>query len=80
MLLIGSWLASSKGGKVVAPYMGGANVPGDFTKYRSTAGGEFDVSVSGVFLKNSIDEAALNKLAMGIGVVITVALILVEVI
>ena len=32
------------------------------------------------FLKNSIDEAALNKLAMVIGVVITVALILVEVI
>ncbi len=80
VLLIGSWLASSKGGKVVAPYMCGANVPGDFTKYRSTAGGEFDVSVSGVFLKNSINEAALNKLAMIIGVVITVALILVEVI
>lgn len=80
VLLIGSWLAGSKGGKVVAPYMCGANVPGDFTKYRSTAGGEFDVSVSGVFLKNSIDEAALNKLAMVIGVVITVALILVEVI
>lgn len=80
VLLIGSWLASSKGGKVVAPYMCGANVPGDFTKYRSTAGGEFDVSVSGIFLKNSIDEAALNKLAMVIGVVITVALILVEVI
>lgn len=80
VLLIGSWLAGSKGGKVVAPYMCGANVPGDFTKYRSTAGGEFDVSVSGIFLKNSIDEAALNKLAMVIGVVITVALILVEVI
>jgi ech hydrogenase subunit A len=80
VLLIGSWLAGSKGGKVVAPYMSGANVPGDFTKYRSTAGGEFDVSVTGVFLKNSINEAALNKLAMVIGVVITVALILVEVI
>jgi len=60
--------------------MSGANVPGDFSKYRSTAGGEFDVSVSGVFLKSSIDEAALEKLAMIIGVVITVALFLVEVI
>ena len=80
VLLIGSWLASSKGGKVAAPYMSGANIPGDYTKYRSTAGGEFDISVSGIFLKSSIDEAALEKLAMIIGVMITVALILVEVI
>ena len=80
MLLIGSSLAQSKGGKVTTPYLGGANVAGDNTKYRSTAGGEFDISVSGVFLNSTIDEAALEKLAMYIGVLITVALILVEVI
>ncbi len=80
VVLIGSWLAGSKGGKVVAPYMSGANVPGDYTKYRSTAGGEYDVTVSGIFLRSSIDDTALEKLAIIIGVVITVALILVEVI
>lgn len=78
VLLIGSWLAQGKGGKLTTPYLGGANVPGDNTKYRSTAGGEFDISVSGVFLNSTIDEAALSKLAMYLGVLITVALILVE--
>jgi ech hydrogenase subunit A len=80
VLLIGSWLAQSKGGELTTPYLGGANVAGDNTKYKSTAGGEFDISVSGVFLNSSIDEAALSKLAMYIGVLISVALILVEVI
>ena len=80
VLLIGSWLAQSKGGVLTTPYLGGANVSGDNTKYKSTAGGEFDISLSGVFLNSSIDEAALSKLAMYIGVLISVALILVEVI
>ena len=80
VLLIGSSLAKSKGGKISPPYIGGTNVPGDYTKYRSTAGGEFDLSLSGIFLKSSINEVALEKLAMYIGVLITVALILVEVI
>ncbi len=80
VLLIGSSLAQSKGGKLTTPYLGGANVAGDNTKYRSTAGGEFDISISGVFLNSSIDEVAMQKLAMYIGVLITVALILVEVI
>ena len=80
VFLIGSRLAGSKGGKVAAPYLGGSNVPGDYTKYRSTAGGEFDLSVSGIFLNASLDEASLEKIALYIGVLISVALILVEVI
>ena len=80
VLLLGSWIANSKGGKLSPPYLGGANISGDNTKYKSTAGGEFDLSVSGIFLNSTIDEAALEKLAMYIGVLISVALILVEVI
>ena len=78
VILLGSWLAKSKGGVLSPPYLGGANV--DVETFRTTADSEVKLSLSGVFLGNSIDEAFFEKIAVIMGALVTIVLILVEVI
>jgi len=78
VMLIGSFLAKSKGGALSPPYLGGANV--DNETFRTTADSEVKLSLSGVFLKNSIDEAGYDNPAIILGTLVTIALLVVEVI
>jgi len=78
VILLASWLAKSKGGVLSPPYLCGANV--DNETFKTTADSEVKLSLSGIFLADSIDEARYDKLAVGLGALVTVALILVEVI
>jgi ech hydrogenase subunit A len=78
VILIGSWLAKSKGGVLSPPYLGGTNV--DNETFKTTADSEVKLSLSWVFLGGSIDEAQYEKVALILGALVTVALILVEVI
>ncbi|MCW4013100.1 MAG: proton-conducting transporter membrane subunit [Candidatus Bathyarchaeota archaeon] len=78
VILIGSWLAKSKGGVLSPPYLNGANV--DNETFRTTADSEVKLSVSWVFLGNSIDEAQYEKIALVLGALISVALLLAGVI
>lgn len=78
MIILGSWIAKSKGGVLSPPYMGGANV--DNQTFRTTADSEVKITLSGIFLGSSIDEALYEKLAIYLGVLVTIALFLVEVI
>ncbi len=78
VILIGSWLAKSKGGVLSPPYLNGVNV--DNETFRTTADSEVKISLSWIFLGNSIDEAQYEKLALVLGALITVALLLVGVI
>lgn len=77
VILLGSWLARSKGGVLSPPYMGGANV--DNQTFKTTADSEVKVTLSGIFLGASIDEPFYEKLAIILGILVTVALFLVEV-
>ncbi len=78
VILIGSWLAKSKGGVLSPPYMGGANV--DNQTFKTTADSEVKITLSGIYLDASINEAFYEKLALILGVLVTAALFLVEVI
>lgn len=78
VILIGSWLAKSKGGVLSPPYLNGANV--DNETFRTTADSEVKLSLSWVFLGGSIDEAQYEKLALVLGALVTVALLLAGVI
>ena len=78
VILIGSWLAKSKGGVLSPPYLNGANV--DNETFRTTADSEVKLSLSWVFLGGSIDEAQYDKLALVLGALVTVALLLAGVI
>jgi hypothetical protein len=78
VLLLGSWLARSKGGVLSSPYMGGANV--DNQTFKTTADSEVKVTLSGIYLDSSIDEAFYEKLAIILGILVSAALFLVEVI
>ena len=78
VILIGSWLAKSKGGVLSPPYLNGANV--DNETFRTTADSEVKLSVSWVFLGGSIDEAQYEKLALVLGALVSVALLLAGVI
>lgn len=78
VILIGSWLAKSKGGVLSPPYLNGANV--DNETFRTTADSEVKLSLSWVFLGGSINEAQYDKLALVLGALVTVALLLAGVI
>jgi len=78
VILIGSWLAKSKGGVLSPPYLGGTNV--DNETFKTTADSEVKLSLSWIFLGGSIDEAQYEKVALILGALVTVALMLVEVI
>lgn len=78
VILLGVWLAKSKGGILSPPYLGGANV--DNQTFKSTADSEVKFTLSGIFLGDIIDEALFQKLAIFLGVLVSVALFLVEVI
>ncbi|MFW6109206.1 MAG: proton-conducting transporter membrane subunit, partial [archaeon] len=78
VILLGLWLAKSKGGILSQPYLGGANV--DNQTFKSTADSEVKFTLSGIFLGDIIDEASFQKLAIFLGVLVSVALFLVEVI
>ena len=78
VILLGSWLAKSKGGVLSPPYLNGANV--DNETFKTTADSEVKLSLSWVFLGNSINEAQYEKLALVLGALITVALLLAGVI
>lgn len=78
VILIGSWLAKSKGGVISPPYLSGANV--DNETFRTTADSEVKLSLSWVFLGGSIDEAQYEKIALVLGALATVALLLAGVI
>jgi len=80
VILLGSWIASSKGGVLSPPYMSGANIPADNETFKTTADSEVKVTLGGVFLEGNIDEAFYDKLALGLGIIVTIALFLVEVI
>ena len=78
VILIGSWLAKSKGGVLSPPYLNGANV--DNETFRTTADSEVKLSLSWVFLGGSINEAQYEKIALVLGALVTVALLLAGVI
>ena len=78
VILIGSWLAKSKGGVLSPPYLNGANV--DNETFRTTADSEVKLSLSWIFLGGSIDEAQYEKLALVLGALVTVSLLLAGVI
>lgn len=78
VILIGSWLANSKGGVLSPPYLNGANV--DNETFKTTADSEVKLSLSWVFLGGSINEAQYEKLALVLGALVTVALLLAGVI
>ncbi len=78
VILLGVWMAKSKGGILSPPYLGGANV--DNQTFKSTADSEVKFTLSGIFLGDIIDEALFQKLAIFLGVLVSVALFLVEVI
>jgi ech hydrogenase subunit A len=78
VILLGSWLAKSKGGVLSPPYLGGANV--DAETFRTTADSEVKLSLSGIFLGDSIDEAYFEKIAVIMGALVTIAILIVEVI
>ncbi|TFH17628.1 NADH-quinone oxidoreductase subunit L [Candidatus Bathyarchaeota archaeon] len=78
VILIGSWLAKSKGGVLSPPYLGGTNV--DNETFKTTADSEVKLSLSWIFLGGSIDEAQYEKAALILGALVTVAMILVGVI
>lgn len=78
VLILGSWLAKNKGGVLSPPYLGGANV--DVETFRTTADSEVKLSLSGVFLGDSIDEEYFEKIAVIMGALVTLVLLLVEVI
>ena len=78
VILLGSWLANSKGGVLSPPYLGGANI--DTETFRTTADSEVKLSLSGVFLGDSIDEAYFEKIAIIMGTLVTLAILLMEVI
>lgn len=78
VILIGSWLAKSKGGVLSPPYLNGANV--DNETFRTTADSEVKLSLSWVFLGGSINEAQYEKIALVLGALVTAALLLAGVI
>jgi ech hydrogenase subunit A len=78
VVLLGVLIAKSKGGILSPPYMGGANIPTDNETFKSTADTEVKVTLSGVFLDTSIDESFYDKVAVGLGVLVTIALLVVE--
>ena len=78
VILIGSWLAKSKGGVLSPHYLNGANV--DNETFRTTADSEVKLSLSWIFLGGSIDEAQYEKLALVLGALVTVSLLLAGVI
>jgi ech hydrogenase subunit A len=75
VILIGVWLAQSKGGVLSPPYLSGANI--DNQTFKTTADSEVKVTLSGVFLDDSIDNLLYEKLAVALGVLISLALLLV---
>ena len=79
VIIIGALIAKVRGGAISPPYMGGANMPTNNETFRSTADSEVRVTLSGVFLDANIDEAFYNRLAVILGVIVTIALFVVEV-
>ena len=75
VILIGAWLAQKKGGVLSPPYLSGANI--DNQTFKTTADSEVKVTLSGVFLDDSIDNLFYEKLAVALGVLISLALLLV---
>ncbi|MBN2333925.1 NADH-quinone oxidoreductase subunit L [Candidatus Bathyarchaeota archaeon] len=78
VLLIGSWLARSKGGVIATPYLSGENVADKEVTFMTTADSEVAATVSGAYLTSSIDEAWLDRLAVYLGTAIIVVLFIAE--
>ena len=78
VILLGAWVARVRGGALSPPYMGGANIPANNETFRSTADSEVTVTLSGVFLDANIDETTFQRLAIYLGVLVTLALFVVE--
>jgi len=77
VILIGSTVARSKGGALSPPYLGGENVAGKPVTFMTTADSEVAVEVSGVYLAPQIDEASIDRLAVGAGILIMALMFLV---
>jgi len=75
--LIGAAVARSKGGALSPPYLGGENVADKPVTFMTTADSEVAVEVSGVYLASEIDEARIDRLAVGAGVLIMALLFVV---
>jgi ech hydrogenase subunit A len=78
--VIGSTVARSKGGVLSPPYLGGENVAGKPVTFRSTADSEVAAEVSGVYLAQQIDEAWIDRLAVGAGILIMALMFLVVIV
>jgi ech hydrogenase subunit A len=78
--VIGSTVARSKGGVLSPPYLGGENVAGKPVTFRSTADSEVAAEVSGVYLAQQIDEAWIDRLAVGAGILIMTLMFLVVIV
>jgi ech hydrogenase subunit A len=77
VVLIGATVARSKGGALSPPYLGGENVADKPVTFMTTADSEVAAEVSGVYLASQIDEARIDRLAVGAGILIMVLLFVV---
>ena len=77
VMIIGTIIANRKGGALSQPYLGGENVEGKPVTFRTTADSEVAVEVSGVYLSSHIDEDRIDRLAVGVGILIIALLFLV---
>jgi hypothetical protein len=80
VVLIGSTVARSKGGVLSPPYLGGENVADKPVTFMTTADSDVAVEVSGVYLASQIDEGRIDRLAVGVGILIMALLFLVVIV
>ena len=80
VMILGSVVANGKGGTLSPPYLSGENVAGKPVTFRTTADSEVAVNVSGVYLTSYIDEDRIDRLSVGVGIIIIALLFLVVII